>query len=80
MNSRFRTGYSFSHSSNTSSIYKMKIRLLLLLLRSLQTAWDRFGRTGMLEVGGVVVLLGTTVLISANRWCGHRLMLAILAV
>ena len=59
-------------------MYKMKIRLLLL--RSLQTAWDRFGRTGMFEVGGVAVLLGTTVLTSANRSCGHRLMLVILAV
>ena len=70
MNSRFRAGEHCNGNNNIQPIHDKNIRLLLL--RSLQTAWDRFGRTGMFEVGGVAVLLGTTVLISANRSCGQR--------
>ena len=62
LNSRFRAAYGRSINSNIQLIQKIDIELLLLLLRSSQTAWDRFGRTGMFEVGGVVVLLGTSLL------------------
>ena len=71
MNSRFRAGKYCSDNSISQLIHDLNIRLLLLLLRSLQTAWDRFGRTGMVEVGGVVVLLGTSLLRRPCRKTGN---------
>ena len=63
LNSRFRTASCRRNNINIQSIQKINIKLLLLL-RSLQTAWDCSEPTGMVEFGGVVVLLGTS-------FCGH---------
>ena len=69
MNSRFQAGKDCSGNSNIQLIHDKNMRLLLL--RSLQTTWDRFGRTGMVEVGGVVVLLGTSLLRHPCRKTGN---------
>ena len=63
LNSRFRAAQCRRINSNIQSIQKINIKLLLLL-RSLQTAWDCSEPTGMVEFGGVVVLLGIS-------FCGH---------
>ena len=69
LSSRFRAGNYRSGNSIRQRINERNIRLLLL--RSLQTAWDRLGLTGMVEVGGVAVLLGTSLLRHPCRKTGN---------